>query len=618
MTTKAEPAAVLWSDEQIPTSTQFDDLYYSRDDGLAESRHVFIRGNRLGDRFADGSCRVVAELGFGTGLNFLACVEEWTAQPERGEHLHYISFERFPLSSEDIARALKPFTTLVSVTDLLLKRYPPPVQGFHRIHFPEFSITLTLILGDAREYLPEVSAEVDAWFLDGFAPAKNPELWEPGLFQEIKRLSAPQASFATFSAARVVRDNAQAAGFLVQRTAGFGRKRDMLVGQRSDPTKPIRRQAAKRALVIGGGLAGACVAHSLSQRGIEVELFEREQELAQHSSGNAAGIFMSYAAKGNTAMSRFQAEGFEFMLRQLTHLRESGCEIAGEQCGVLQLACTERIERVYQYLLGQAAPPEQVQAISLGHASELAGVSLQQTALYYPRGGWLSPPEYCRALLNSAIAAIKVRCGEGITAMRKSGNYWQLLASDGNPVAEAEIVVVANAYEAERLTQCAALGFGKIRGQTMLLPATEVTSNLHAVLIFDGYLVPAYQGNHFLGSTYDRGNDSLELVEAQAEELIERLRKSIPALDSPELRIGPGRAAFRTTTPDRLPLVGSLANAEGLFVSLAHGSRGLVSCGLAAELIAGHMCSEPLPVSKEIVSALDPERFARGRKRSNG
>ena len=209
-----------WQDG-TPIARRFDDPYYSLQDGLAETRFVFHDGNQLTERFADGF--QIAELGFGTGLSFLATWDAWRKSAYKGT-LHFTSFEAFPLSTGDTRAALAPFTELAPLTERLLeflagKALPSDIQ-------------LTIIEGDARETVPNWQGQADAWFLDGFSPAKNPELWSADLMTAVGDHTKRGGTFDTYTAAGHVRQKLSDAGFTVERISGFGRKRHMSVGKR--------------------------------------------------------------------------------------------------------------------------------------------------------------------------------------------------------------------------------------------------------------------------------------------------------------------------------------------------------------------------------------------------
>lgn len=205
--------------ESVPVSTRFDDPYYSLENGLAETRHVFLAGNDLPARFRGGFH--VAELGFGTGLNLLATVQAWRASGVPGV-LRYSTFEAFPMAAEDMIRAQAEFPQVAEIAGELAAHWQAGVRAFE---LPD--LAFEMIEGDARHTLPAWTGRADAWFLDGFSPAKNPELWEAGLMAEVGAHTAPDGTAATYTAAGFVRRGLQAAGFSVTRVPGFGRKRHM-------------------------------------------------------------------------------------------------------------------------------------------------------------------------------------------------------------------------------------------------------------------------------------------------------------------------------------------------------------------------------------------------------
>ena len=217
-------ADVTWNDSGVPVSVQFDDPYFSLDNGLAETEHVFLAGNDLPGRFRDGFR--IAELGFGTGLNFLTTLRAWRKSAVSGQ-LVFTSFEAFPMTADDMARALDAFPALEAESRELTERWAGP----ERIVTLDGGVTLEVIVGDARRMVPKWAGQADAWFLDGFSPAKNPELWSGELMTSVAAHTVPKGTFATYTAAGFVRRTLSAAGFRVERTAGYGRKRHMTRGQ---------------------------------------------------------------------------------------------------------------------------------------------------------------------------------------------------------------------------------------------------------------------------------------------------------------------------------------------------------------------------------------------------
>lgn len=212
-------ASLDWREGDVPVSTRFDDPYFSLENGLAETGHVFLVGNDLPGRFVDGFH--IAELGFGTGLNLLASLQAWRQAGTQGQ-LHFTSFEAFPMTPVEMIRAQAAFPELAELAAELAPHWRGGAQGI-TLDDLEF----TLIEGDARESLPAWDGRADAWFLDGFSPAKNPELWGEALMAQVFAHSAPGGTVATYTAAGFVRRGLEAAGFAVERSPGYGRKRHM-------------------------------------------------------------------------------------------------------------------------------------------------------------------------------------------------------------------------------------------------------------------------------------------------------------------------------------------------------------------------------------------------------
>lgn len=215
-----------------PYASAFQDVYFSTDNGLEETKFVFLTQNDLNTRFKalKNANFTIAETGFGTGLNFLSTWQLWSEHAPSDSCLHFISVEKYPLSVDDISLALAYWPTLAEFCQQLLAQYQQLSPGIHQLSFVDGKVTLSLLIGDVAEMLPQINTQVDAWFLDGFSPAKNPDMWSATLFQNMARLSHSLTTFATFTSAGDVRRGLQAVGFQVNKLAGFGKKREMLRG----------------------------------------------------------------------------------------------------------------------------------------------------------------------------------------------------------------------------------------------------------------------------------------------------------------------------------------------------------------------------------------------------
>ncbi|WP_192561977.1 bifunctional tRNA (5-methylaminomethyl-2-thiouridine)(34)-methyltransferase MnmD/FAD-dependent 5-carboxymethylaminomethyl-2-thiouridine(34) oxidoreductase MnmC [Pseudomonas gozinkensis] len=644
-------AQLDWDDQGRPRSRVFDDVYFSDQSGLDETRYVFLEQNRLAERFAAlsaGGRLVIGETGFGTGLNFLCAWQLFEQHAVAGARLHFVSVEKFPLSPADLQRALALWPDLKPFSDQLLKHYVAIHQGFQRIVLDNGRVTLTLLIGDALEQLPQLDGQIDAWFLDGFAPAKNPEMWTAELFAELARLAAPGSTISTFTSTGWVRRLLNAAGFKMKRTPGIGHKWEILRGEFLGWPEGVAPPAAekpwyarpapvtgeRRALVIGAGLAGCATAASLAARGWQVSLMERHGAVAQEASGNPQGVLYLKLSAHGTALSQLIVSGFGYTRRLLETLQRG---TDWDDCGVLQLAFNEK-ERERQAQLAAAFPEDLLQWLDQPEAQTRAGIGLAHGGLYYPEGGWVHPPALCQA--QSAQPGITLLTHQEAVELRKVDGQWQ--AFDGERlIATAPVVVLAGAAEIKRFAQSADLPLKRIRGQITRLAQTPQSQALTTVACAEGYVAPARLGEHTLGASFDFNSDDLSpttaehldnlaMLEEISSDLVSRLQISEQDADRLE-----GRAAFRCTSPDYLPIVGPLADREafdqayaalgkdarqvpdiacpwleGLYVNSGHGSRGLITAPLSGELLAAWLDNEPLPLPASVAQACHPNRFA--------
>ncbi len=616
-------AELDWSDPAGPRSTRFGDVYFSRDGGPAETRHTFINGNRLEERWSTlpadrpGSF-VIAETGFGTGLNFLCASQLWERLAPPGWHLHYVSAEAAPLRDADLRRAHQGWPEFAALSARLCALYPPPVPGFHRLAIAPGRVTLTLLHGDAAEQFAALEARVDAWFLDGFAPACNPGAWDASLFSQVARLSGPGTTCASFTVARGVREQLTEGGFTVSREPGFGRKRQMLHALRHGP-EPQRPHRPRRALVIGAGLAGCMTAHALASRGLGVRVLEAGPGPASGASGNPFAVLYAKLSPFPTPHARFQVAAYLHALRHLEDLHRARDEIQvmrDAACGVLQLgdaAQTAKWER-----LGGAGglPPTVARMTDPGEADALAGIALGRPGLWFPQGGRFAPADICRLALDAD--GIELHCGTRVDRLHAAGGGWTALDADGQPIDSADICVIASAWEALRLGPASNLPLRTVGGQVSMLPADGRSAALRAVICAEGFLLPAANGVHGTGSTYrQKSTDSRVLAEDHRRNIERMLHLSADLDPMLERAMGDidsiaGRAGVRAVMRDYLPAAGLLEDGVpgGLYASIGHGSRGLAWTALCADIIASTACGEPLPLEQDLVEAVSPRRFA--------
>ena len=641
-----QQAHLEWDEQGQPLSSHFADVYFSNENALAETRYVFLANNQLPERFAaltTDQQLVIGETGFGTGLNFLCAWQLFEQQAVTGARLHFISVEKYPLNKADLLRALALWPELAPYAEQLLAQYVALHPGFQRLVFADGRIILTLLIGDALELLGQLDARVDAWFLDGFAPAKNPDMWTPELFVELARRSHPSTTLGTFTSTGYVRRRLNEAGFKMKRVPGLGKKWEVLkgafIGSAAAPEKPwFARPAQPRgersALVIGAGLAGCATAASLAQRGWQVTLLERHPAIAQEASGNPQGVLYLKLSAHHTTLSRLIVSGYGHTRRLLERLDKHQ---DWDNCGVLQLAFDDK-EAQRQAQLATAFPTDLLTSLDKKSAEEKAGITLPAGGLFYPEAGWVHPPALCELL--SQQPTIQLQLHQQALELRRDCERWQ--AWNGEQLlAGASVVVLASAAEIKGFSQAAHLPLKRIRGQISRLPATPESRTLSTVVCAEGYVAPARLDEHTLGASFAFNSDDLTPNSADHASNLQLLEEISPTLASQlnAAELDPeqlqGRAAFRCTSPDYLPIVGPLADAtafadayvvlgkdarqvpetpcpwlDGLYINSGHGSRGLITAPLSGELIAAWLNDEPLPVPADVAQGCHPNRFA--------
>ena len=642
-------ATLSWRENGEPFSPMFDDVYFVPDNALQESHYVFLQGNHLPERWQGKKQYVIAELGFGTGVNFLLTWKEWQSSALTDAQLHYISFEKFPLHPDDFQRIHEKWPELLPYAKELQASYPPALAGFHRILLDNGRVILTLVWGDVQTCLSQLEAKVDSWYLDGFAPGKNPEMWSDSLYQYMAERTARDGTLATFSAAGHVRRGLENAGFKIEKIPGFGRKREMLQGVLPDaiiPPKdgkideqpwfylPKNTYHLQHAIVIGGGMAGASAAYHLAKRCWHVTLIERHTSLAQEASGNPAGIMMPLVASPKDVVGQFYLAAYRYLLQHIPQLaKESGNLLQWDACGVLQLNHSDSVQKRYKEALGHPAMAAGlIHSVTANEASAIAGVDLAQDGLFFPHGGWVSPPSLCETYRSLAGERVTTCFHSEAVTLEYQHPNWQVKGIDGEVIAEAPVVIIANATDATKFPQCQWLSLRKIRGQITYMEESDVSQNLKTVLYDEGYMIPAIQGRHCIGATFLPDDESSELRQSEHRENLESLKRYVPEGFLSEENLS-GRVAFRAGSPDRRPMVGMIPDYQafkadyhdlhhgkywvsypqgkymsGLYISVGHGSRGLVSTPLAGELLASLITGAPLPLEKNLVDALNPAR----------
>lgn len=637
-------ASLEWS-EGIPRSVQFNDIYFSPENGPAETDYVFVEQNQLRQRWqnlTEQTRFVIGETGFGSGLNFLYAAKLWLETAPSSARLHYLSTELYPLHPSDLQGVLKSWINLEGLSTeqprascenqpdntssylpelalTLLDGYPPPLPGFHRITFADGRITLNLLYGDTVQQLGELLASdhplfnslpvhqglygVDAWFLDGFAPAKNPGMWTTELFSLMASLSRPGCTFATFSAAGKVRRRLRQSGFEVETISGYGNKREMLKGSlisqelsesgtdgaatpdysgAETSRTPEKRNSLyappwylnlsgksgttnKTAAVIGAGIAGCSTANALARRGWQVSLYD-PKGIAQGASGNPQGVIYPKLSLEASVFARFNLagmcyashcyRGFTQQAAKKTKPAQNPSSFIGQ--GVILLPADPKESQKFIAMARQFHQlPEFVRLLEKEELYQTAGLRLSANqGLFFPQLGWVKPAEICRQLIEHYNISLTESEITGLH-WNETRRHWELTDHRQKTFAHST-VVLANAADIVEFDITRHLPLNTIRGQISVCPATAESQKLRTVICGKGYLAPADGEVHTLGASYDLVEKDTQVTETEHLGNLDKIRNTDPALAEAlgQPKTFSGRASLRCVTPDYLPLVG--------------------------------------------------------------
>lgn len=599
--------AISISDDGTPVSGVSGDIYFSKAGGVAETRHVFLTGVGAPE-FWRKSARVrIGELGFGTGLNFLVTWHDWKATAPTDAQLDYMAVEGYPIPLGQLRAILDHVPELASEAEALLSAWPVRVGGVHRLAFDGGRVRLTLLFGEARDMLARADGIVDAWYLDGFAPSKNPDMWSDDVLSHVRRLSAPGARVATFSAAGAVRRALADLGFAVEKRSGFGRKRDciaaVLPGER--PETPCKTVA-----VVGAGIAGGTLVRALSARGMNCTLIDRADAPGAGASGNPAALLAPRLPRERTALGRIMASSYLYAVRFYDALAAEGAAVWQGARGGLALARNEdQAERQSRARAAFDWPEDVMREVDAREATALCGIDVDKGGLWFSGAGTLCPPA-----ITAHLARDAPYLQTSVDTYEKTDAGWLLRDLDGADIGCFDTVALAAGTGVMGLPGAERWPLRANRGQIAYLP--ELTSGPNVPVTYGGYLsprigLPTGEAGHVLGATYARrdempSEDWETLRGVDDAHMVELMREHLPGIKT----AGPrgGRVSLRATIRDYVPLAGPAD--EGFYVSGGLGSRGFLTAPLLSELIADQLTVAPLPLEADLVAALDPGRFS--------
>lgn len=598
----------------VPVSKQFGDVYFSKDNGLLETRHVFLNGNDLTTRLADlkpFEYFCVGETGFGTGLNILALWQLWQqVRPDNHSHLHAISVEKFPLSKVDLIRALNAWPELKPLADQLISQYPMPIAGCHRLSFPKERFSLDLWLGDAHDVFPviEKTAPVNAWFLDGFAPSCNPDMWEENVLNNIVRLSEIGTTFASFSVAGVLKRGLKNHGISISRPRGFKHKREMLKAiwnpaeeTESSLIQEITQKKTERdtetnirpsqIAVIGAGIAGLSTAWAFAQRGHQVTIYDQSAPLSG-GSGNPLALLNPKLCPVEQSAEHLMTLAWQHALNHYQKFK------AFRPIQVNQLALKNP-----EQLLGLADEyPAEILAVQDTESQEL------QTAfpsLKLLEAGAVSPHQLRDEILQHANIQYEQAKISHIEAATKPQ-----LFSDKQDLGEFDHVIVCTARETAQFFADYPV-LKPIRGQVSWLNNQAQPLSQNTAYSYGGYCMQLDAEHLILGASFYPGRDDIEVLAEDHVHNYELIHSVFPeyAQSLASTDTWQGRASVRAQSQDYFPLLGKMKADEEIYSFAGLGSKGFLFAPLCSEILAAQILGEACPVPSSLVKKLNVTRF---------
>ncbi len=506
--------------------------------------------------------------------------------------MDYIAFDKTIFNVKDFKKTIKQYPELKELSQVYANNYPANISGTQRIYFEDLRISLTLILGDIKSSLSYLTnaSDIDVWYLDGFAPDKNPDMWSKEIFKQMNRSSHKDTTFSTFTSARLVKNNLEQSGFVYELAEGFSNKRHMLKGKAQ--TTNVKRASIKKIAVIGSGIAGSILAYNLAQRGHEVDVHERNEAACSGASGNDILITYPRLSAFNSPYARFCLHSFLFASSFYDQLKTN----AWHNSGVFLMSHDDSSLKRQNSLLDARPDNELFEELSHEEASKRAGLQLNNGGIFFGKGGYIEPKDLCQELLSHKNITLKL--SSTVEKIYTDKNNLTLIIN--GEVSEYQEVCLCAGYTSKELLDLS--GLSPKRGQISYVDSSKEFENLKFPICASGYFSPKVKNSHVLGSSYSDVTNELVLEKEHIDN-----KKKLKAIHNFNVNIHGGNVGFRAVTKDRLPLIGCN---KGIYVNTGHGSRGSTSSPLCAEIIADLIDNKPLPVDHEVAIALDVNRFS--------
>jgi len=578
-------SSLLISSKKGVYSRRYDDIYFDKTDGIKEKEHVYLNANDLANRIQFSSKLCITELGFGTGLNFILTWRLWKKNRKPNSSLTYISFEKAPLSKKEMIRIYKKFNELNDFSNQLIQKLTDNYKTNRTIYFKSENINLILIYDDFSS-LTNFDFKADVWFLDGFAPSKNPEAWDHSYYKHIYNRTNLRGSLSSFTSSGSVRRGLALAGFSVTKVSGFGKKREMLKAIKTEPEIKLKVNtnyvnSIGPVAIIGAGISGASLAYALRKRNVECYILEKSSKIANGASGNRLALQMPKMTADNSPYGLMSLEAFTFSRNLAKALKA-----APVSDGLILLPSREREIIKFKKLLESGWPDDLIQRYT-----DKVNCFNIDNYIYMRSSGIVDNIEFIKRLIDD----VKVFLNFNVTEIKSKKHNSKIIFDKDGHTLNAKTIIWANGFNITDV--CDKIPVKPVSGQVTFLKSNSQTAKLKLNFSYGQFFSQSFKGYHQIGSSFNRNtnvnfnqNDQSKNLNSIPEFLKQRTLNS--NVDLNEYRV-----SIRSSTKDRMPFFGNLNeikqnNSEHEYVLGGMGAWGFVYAPYYAELMVRELLNE--------------------------
>lgn len=585
MKNSIQKSSILISSKKGVYSRWYDDIYFDKTDGVKEKEHVYLNANDLANRIKLSDKLCIAELGFGTGLNFILTWRLWKKNRKPNSSLTYISFEKAPLSKKEMTRVYKKFKELNDFSDQLIQKLTDNYKTNRTIYFKSENINLILIYDDFS-LLTNFDFKADIWFLDGFAPSKNPEVWDNSYYKNIYNRTNLKGSLSTFTSSGLVRRGLALAGFSVTKVSGFGQKREMLKAIKIEPDIKLKvnlnyENTIGPVAIIGAGISGASLAYAFRKRNIECYIVEKSSNVASGASGNKLALQMPKMTADNSPYGLMSLEAFTFSRNLAKELKA-----APRSDGLILLPSRDREIIKFKKLLESGWPNDLIQS----YTDKINCFNIDNY-IYMRSSGIVDNIKFIKRLIDG----VKIFFNFNVTKIKSTKNNSKIIHNEQGNVLNAQTVIWANGYNMTDI--CDKIPIEPVSGQVTFLKSNPQTSKLKLNFSYGQFFSQSFKGYHQIGSTFNR-NTNVNFNQIDQNKNLSFIPEFLKQrIINSNVDLNEYRVSVRSSTKDRMPFFCNLNEIkqnkyENEYVLGGMGAWGFVYAPYYAELMVRELLNE--------------------------